>query len=335
MEMVNSTNLSNSSLIQIKSDVNIEEIIFGFLSIIGTVTSFINSLIFWKLRSKDQVYKFYLVSSLFDTFYMSSISVNTLFACGVPCDKLNKNSLIKILYTIALYDYLTSSIAIYNIMIEIFVTTQRYFLISRKKNFQNLNPHSVMLVIILISLFYYSPIIFLKKIFYAENIGYKMVYTSFGLSESGRLIPIVLSSIRLILASIILLIANVFTLKEFKKYLKLKKMMKFSEINTNIITSLCDKPRKLFKDKKIKNVTQMLISIAFVYSIGTLPYALYYGLSELFKTNIYLIDKILYSLGGIGFRFIIIIKIIIFLKFNKVFRKKFKQMWEKKDKIKL
>ena len=326
MEIQNSTNLSSCSSIPIKSDLNIEEIIFGFLSLIGTITSFTNSLVFWKLRFKDQVYKFYLISSIFDTFYMFSISINTFFACGVPCDRFSQNSLLKFLYIIALYDYLTSSIAIYNILIELFVTTQRYFLISRKKKLQNLNPITVMLVIVLISLFYYSPIIFLKKIFYAEKIGYKMVYTNFGLSEPGRLIPIILSSIRLILASIILLIANLFTLKEFKKYLKQKKMMKFTAISTNIITSICDKPRKIFKDKKIKNVTQMLISIAFVYSIGTLPYALYYGLSELFKTNNYIIDKILYSLGGIGFRFIIIIKILIFLKYNKNFRNKFKQI---------
>lgn len=325
MQILNSTQhpyfFLNASHIKSNSHINVEEIIFGFLSLIGTFTSFISSLIFWKLRNKDQVYKYYLISSILDTFYMLAISFDVLIACGAPCDKFSQTSLFRVLYLIILYDYLTSCIAIFNILIEIFVTTQRYFLISKKKNLQNLHPNLVMLVAAIFSLFYYTPIIFLKKICFVVNTGYKLVYTNFGLSKIGRLVPIVLSSIRLILASVILLIANAFTLKEFKNYLKQKRIMKFSEFSTNIVIALCNRPRKQVKDKKMRNVTQMLISIAFVYSIGTLPYALYYGLSELFKTNNYIIDKILYTLGGVGFRLIIILKIFIFYKYNKIFRK--------------
>ncbi|RNA04434.1 hypothetical protein BpHYR1_052027 [Brachionus plicatilis] len=332
MESLNSTIFTNTSIHTIDTKINVEEIIFGFLSLVGTLTSVVNTLMFWKLRFKDQVYKYYLISSIFDTLYMFSIFLYTLIACGYPCEKLNKNGLIKFIYLIAVYDYLTSCIAIYNILIEIFVTTQRYFLISRKKTLQNLNPNLVMFITILVSLLYYSPIVFLKKICFTANIGFTMVYTNFGLSEVGRLVPIVLSSIRLILASVILLIANIFTLIEFKKYLKQKRLMKFSNLNSNLNSSYSG-PRKQVKDKKMKNVTQMLISIAFVYSIGTLPYALYYGLSELFKTNNFIIDKILYSFGGVGFRLIIILKILIFYKYNKIFQEEFrlivKKLWEK------
>ncbi|RNA13337.1 hypothetical protein BpHYR1_040405 [Brachionus plicatilis] len=120
-----------------ETKIKIEELIFAGLALIGTITSAINIIIFLKLRLKDNVYKYYLISSIVDFFYMFIISFYALIACGTPCDLMNGASFIKMAYIIVLDDYLTSCLAIYNILIELFITIQRYFLIAKRRTWQN------------------------------------------------------------------------------------------------------------------------------------------------------------------------------------------------------
>lgn len=326
----------NSTLPIEEPNIKVAEFFFSALSLIGATTSFINTILFLNLRLKDNVYKYYLISSIVDFSYMLIISFDVLLNCGTPCDLLNGNSLEKTIYTIVFDDYLTSCLAIFNLIVELFVTIQRYLLISKHKTLQNQKPFRLMLLISVVSLVYYLPVLCLKKIIYSENNGYKLVYTSLGDSKIGRIIPIFLSTIRFFIGSCLLLIINIFTVIKFKVYLREKNLIKAAEFssNGNLEAKRNMTPKEKTEKKAKKNVTQMVIMIAFNYSFGTIPYALYYGLNELLQTDNSFVDNALYVAGNIGIRLLILLKIIIFFKFNKVYRQKFR-IYLKKIIIKL
>ncbi|RNA13338.1 hypothetical protein BpHYR1_040406 [Brachionus plicatilis] len=83
-------------------------------------------------------------------------------------------------------------------------------------------------------------------------------------------------------------------------------------------------PREKVENRAKKNVTQMVILIAFNYSFGTIPYAMYYGLHELLQTRNSFIDYTLCAIGNAGLRLLIIFKIIVFFRYNKVYRNNFR-----------
>ncbi|RNA41799.1 hypothetical protein BpHYR1_025161, partial [Brachionus plicatilis] len=313
---MNYSNNSNRSSGNPENVLKAIEIIFSLMGLIGILTSIFNAIIFWNLRQKDQIYKFYLFSSLADSFYMLMISSYVLFSCGNSCENLNAKELYRHVYMIAIDDYLSSCLAIYTILIELFITSQRYSMFTANSVLQSQRPNIVMLLTCAFSLVYYTPVLFLKKIVYLGNNEYNTEYTKFGLSEAGRVIPIVLSTIRLFIASILLLVINIFTLVKFQKYLNKKKLFRFIDLTSKSQTR--EAKAKINKEHKTrKHVTQMVIFVAFTYSTGTIPYALYYGLSELFKSTNFLVDNVLSVIGRMGLRLMVIFKIVIFYNYNK------------------
>lgn len=320
MNYSKSSNFSNENPKFVLKEV---EIGLSTLCLIGVFTSMINIFIFWNLRQKDQIYKFYLFSSIADYFYMLMIAFYVLFSCGTPCENLNSKKLYRHIYMIALDDYLTSCLAIYTILIELFVTIQRYCMFTTKKYFQSHQPNIVMALTSAFSLLFYLPVIFLKKIVYLGENSFQIEYTNFGQSKAGRLIPIILSTIRLSIASILLLVINIFTLIKFQKYLKKKQTFRFVDLTSN--SESCEiKARRDKENKSWKHITHMVIFIAFTYSFGTIPYAFYYGLSELFLAKNFFVNNVLSLIGRIGLRLMIIFKIIIYYNYNKVYKMKVK-----------
>lgn len=214
---------------------NIEEYIFCGLSSIGAITSIINAFVFLNRALKDQIFNFYIVSSLVDFIYSIVIAFMVLIECGSICDNIRGLHFLTHFYRIYLDDYLTSSLAINNILIEIFLSTQRFFIISNKKCLQSISSIRIILIVFCFSLLFYSPVLFLKRIvsidqhnssFNSTTNGYKLEYTEFGNSSIGRALPLILSSIRFILASVILFLINLFTLIKFRKHVNKKSNLK-------------------------------------------------------------------------------------------------------------
>ncbi|CAF0813757.1 unnamed protein product [Brachionus calyciflorus] len=311
--MFNSHNLSNFTFLLTNNNQtfvsNWNQYFFSSIAILGSITSIINFSVFINSKLKDQIYTFYLATSVNDFFYCFILSFYVLSACGTICDDLRGKSIFTQIYYLYFGDYLTSSLALIGILIECFVSTQRLFIFLKSKFLQNLRPKYVLIFIITFGLLYYIPVIFvskIKKIEGTEN-DYELVLSDFGASTIGSIIPLVLSTIRLILASIVLFFINMITLSYFKKQLeKKKKIVKtnnvFSSIQVeNLATEMSNdqiaknESKSVFKSDKSKetkakmNVTLMVIMISVIYTIGTLPWAAYFGIRKLSISN----DKIL------------------------------------------
>jgi hypothetical protein len=109
----------------------------------------------------------------------------------------------------------------------------RYSILKNKKYFQSINIYLVIASLFFISLIYYSPVLFFSEIVpmiqqdinsnitVIENnndyIEYKVIKTSVGVSLYGKVTPIILSVIRLILAIIIQGSINILNVIEFRK----------------------------------------------------------------------------------------------------------------------
>lgn len=190
------------------------------ISIFGLVTVSINIFVFISLLNKDSIYKFLLIEAILDFSYLLGLAITTLFDCGGPCET-QKHSYISQLYSLLIVDYLTSSTAINNILIEILLSLQRLFTISNRPFLQTLPFGPTTGCINVISLLYYSPVLFLKTIVSLGNNGnnFELALTDFGRSQFGKTMPIILSTVRLILVTICMFAINVTVLVKFQKHI--------------------------------------------------------------------------------------------------------------------
>ncbi|CAF0806155.1 unnamed protein product, partial [Brachionus calyciflorus] len=200
------------------------------IAIIGSFTSLISFFVFINLKKKDQAFKYYLVTSINDFIYSVIASFYILASCVDDHDCLRGKWLSNQIYLLYLADYFTSSQAIIGILIECFVSLERLFILLRKDFLKNLKVTKVLTCIIIVGILYYLPIIFVQKIRKipgTEN-DYEVIQTDFGTSELGKILPLVLSSIRFILASFVLFGINMITFSYFKEQLKAKENIKHS-----------------------------------------------------------------------------------------------------------
>lgn len=211
----------SSNLKNIPIKINLDEYIFCIICALGSVSSLINISVLTNPRLKDTVYKYFLASSIIDLFYTVIIALKIFITCGTECDNIRKNQLSTMVYILYFQDYLTSCFAINNILIEIFVSLQRFFIISNRKMMQHLKPLKVVLGIFMFTLVYYSPLMFMKEITSFNN-NFKLENTQFGTSSIGRVISVILTLTRLFLASVFLFAINWLNLVKFNRLMRKK-----------------------------------------------------------------------------------------------------------------
>jgi hypothetical protein len=222
----NNSRLNPSS----SSNLNIPMLIECGIATFGLVAVSINASIFLTLRAKDPIYKFLLIEAILDFFYLLGLVGVTYFECGTPCS-VQSSSYIAQLYSLVIVDYLTSSIAVNNISIEIFLSLQRLFTISNRPFLQTMPFAPTIVGINLMALVYYLPVMFLKRISETNanttmvDSTYELVLTDFGQSRFGEVVPAILSLLRLILVTVCLFSINVTVLIKFKRHISQKNKM--------------------------------------------------------------------------------------------------------------
>ena len=211
---------------------------------IGSVTSFINILVFIKLINKDNLYKYLLLMCTADFLYMFTYAY--MFIYRVFCNGRHVYSkcstvarYIDLFNEHAIDEYFTSILAILNISMEIFLTLDRLFLVINVKLFRSFNPNIVILLLCVFGILYYLPIVFLYKI---EEIrtnltsmekGYTLTYdivrTDYGKSRIGVLTPTILSLTRIVFVVFVLFSLNIVNIFKYKDYFD-KKINKSSKL---------------------------------------------------------------------------------------------------------
>jgi hypothetical protein len=168
---------------------NIRYFIYG-ISVLGMIGHFLNVLVLSSRKLKDSSYKFMLANSINNFFYL--LSVFKFFDCDQTCFP-NQATLFHLIFYIAIDEYLSSCMAIFNLLIQIFLSFQRILLVLNKKFCLTITPFKGISAILIVSLLYYAPILTIQKIELIKNnvtlnttnqknYFYSIVSTSFGMS---------------------------------------------------------------------------------------------------------------------------------------------------------
>jgi hypothetical protein len=204
--------------------------------LVAILFSFQNVIVFLNKKLKNSVYRLLLVMATVDTLY--GILVFSLVV--TMCAKTNPNECSPYLYLahllsfIIISEYLTSCLAFFNILLEIFLTVERMCLISNIKIYRYVSVKKICLILLVISLAFYTPVLFINRITssYSTSAGrfnYKLIRTVFGKTTYAKWISIGLNSTRIALVLVVLLILNIIAILKFNAYFERKARLKSIE----------------------------------------------------------------------------------------------------------
>ena len=208
----------------------IASVIIPVICSFGIFTNILNIMVFLSPKLKDQSFKYLLAISISDLIYLSICSITFYIFCASFCS-FNQTLASKIV-NLYLFDYFTSCLAIYSILIEIFLSLQRFFILINKPLSKKFTFKTVLVTLFLISIIYYFPIILLKDIVTSvdrqnstlSNVSYasfkpsySLVNSDIGKTSVGEVFPRVLTLIRIICVSLLLPIINTLIVIQFKK----------------------------------------------------------------------------------------------------------------------
>jgi hypothetical protein len=194
------------------------------------VISFVNVSVLANKKLKDSFFKYLLIMSLVDIAYVALISImyftvctgNPGGMCGTDWDYVN------LLIYIVFSEFLTSALALFNILLEIFLTVQRIFQISfNKSRLHKLSVFKTCLILFSISLVYYSPTLAMNRIdtVYREN-GTRRAYvlskTPFSKTNLGVALVTGMTVCRIALVTVVLTIVNIVAMIKFNAFLHRK-----------------------------------------------------------------------------------------------------------------
>ena len=102
-----------------------------------------------------------LAQSISDFIYLFSLSFEIFYYC--PIDVIRLSFGIHV-YSIIFDFYISSALAIFYILVEIWISFQRYLILKNKKLLENVSYKRIISFFAVFSFIYYFPAIFLHKV---------------------------------------------------------------------------------------------------------------------------------------------------------------------------
>ncbi len=215
--------LINSTSVHITNALPLSFYLSLIVSIFGVVTNLLNIFVFLSNRAnmKHQIFTFMLAISSVDLAYCALLTYKSWSTCEI-CQLYTVY--FTQLYTIIVFDYITSCLAIFNILIDIIVSFERYLIVVNSRYLRRISTQAVIWFVGVFSLLYYSPVLFMKSIEAIENSSesFRLVLTSFGRSILAKIVLIVLQSVRIFLSVLLLPTINILTAVQLKRVVKVR-----------------------------------------------------------------------------------------------------------------
>ena len=202
---------------------------WGFLlipaiCIFGFITNFVNIIVLLNPKMKDISFKYILATSISDLIYLILESYSFFVLCS---DCILHNIYFTKFYDFIIFHYIIPCLAVFCILTDITLSLIRYSILKNKTYIQSFRYYLVISFLFLFALVFYVPQLFLYKIISVNqtnsnntilsNNEYSVIKNSLGLSSYGKIIPIILTSLRIALAIFVLTGINILNIIEFKK----------------------------------------------------------------------------------------------------------------------
>jgi hypothetical protein len=283
-KLVNKESLTSS--ISLKQRLN--TIFFLSTGILFALGHIPNIFVLSRAQLKDSSYKFMCINSINNLIYiLISISYPILAAIFHFEISNEKKSFLELLFFLIAIEYLNNCFALFNILMQLFLTIQRIFLLMNKPFFKNVFIWKVTFAFYLFSFVFNSPLFSIQTIRQRTEGGknnqtvieyYSLAPTSFGQTSFGRQVRPILISIRLLLICVVLSALNLFNYYLFKKYAQRKNnLLNKNQRNSSAVSAnnSADKNKKR-RNKTSNSIYVSLLVISIVMIGGTIPYTIFY-----------------------------------------------------------
>jgi hypothetical protein len=324
------TTFINKTLIQYEQSFSVSYTYGDILQIssriFAGVTALLNIFIFMhkNILKSSEFFHYLLAMSIADFLYMSVLALSNIInkQCASSSTQCNLSAEY---FTFFLYisfnNWLSSALALFNIIIENFLTIQRLFMLTNRRFPAKLTVLRVVLAVFGFSIIWYSPTLFTSEIVMrkidlvnASVTEFKMVNTDFGNSLVGMITPVVLSFGRLCLSGPILLALNVYNIYVFKQYLNKKK-----SVSSGGVTAASSSSSSSSKEND--NITAMLIIISMIFTFGNMPYMVYYSITQIAPTFQNTFMSTMNWLSRVCLSMLVILKVWVYFAYNKLYKR--------------
>lgn len=239
--MNNSTNCTE----QMSTEPTIDFALKTSASMLAALTNLINISVFSRMKLKNDVLKYSLVISIADLLYSSiiiEISLVQFFGQALNHQAIN------LINGKLLDEYFTSCIAIFILLIDVYISLQRYFLVTNKYTWhmKSVPFEASLMMILMLSLIFYLPSLALFRVEHICGDVYILDSTEFGRTTFGVVIRIVLNTGRILLLICVLPVINIFIWIQLKRAMKKKKMLRFNGFTSQLAIGKIMPLKKLY-----------------------------------------------------------------------------------------
>jgi len=207
--------------------------IFGFLTNLTNIAVLLNP------KMKDISFKYILATSISDLIYYDLILESySFFVLCTDCPL--HNTYFTQFYDFIIFDYIIPCMAVFCILADITLSLIRYSVLKNKNYIQSKNFYLVIGFLLVMSFLFYSPVLFFKKIIPIQVINlteitlttdYTQEKTNLGFTLYATITPILLQTIRGLLAMFVLTGINIMNVIEFRKRYSKRIQNQFIHLN--------------------------------------------------------------------------------------------------------
>jgi hypothetical protein len=190
------------------------------LCFIGLLTNIINIIVFSNKRLRnDKLNQYLLVHSITYFFYLLFCFFSFMIRCQTLWAKM---------YELYIFNYFTSSLAIFCVLIELFISIERYLIVSNRKPIRDrfIRTRTLLTSLFVFSILFYLPNLFMDDIKHKKiadgfnSTSLKIIYnvesSEFGKSHAGKMITLILSATRTVLFLVLFTIINTMTMSNLE-----------------------------------------------------------------------------------------------------------------------
>lgn len=202
-------------------------------SMLAALTNLINIFVFSRMKLKNDILKYSLVISIADLLY--SLIIIEISLVQFFYQALNQQ-VIKLINGKFLDEYFTSCVAIFILLIDVYISLQRYLIVTNKYTWymKSVSFKASLMMILMLSLIYYLPSLALFRVEHICGGVYILDSTEFGRTTFGVVVRIVLNMGRILLLICVLPVMNIFIWIQLKRAMKKKKMLRFNGFTSQL-----------------------------------------------------------------------------------------------------
>ena len=204
---MNQSNGSNFTAINNSYTYKWQDYVILSLTGFGSIISLVNVLIFSSRSLQDVRYKYMLFKSASILAYMFLTFIGQIISNYAKTTIFG--SFLSAVFTLVVSIYLSSSLAIFRILLEVTLAIHTYSILLKRNSWFNLHAHKLITVLFLVSLLFYLQKPFGVTILQNPTTNiFVWSFNSFGLSKVYDITSICQASVRIFLVVVVLFVVN-------------------------------------------------------------------------------------------------------------------------------